>query len=227
MLLRSLIGRATGPGNSRDPGCRLWPQATQQACSDEAETTRFDAPGRREWRHLHDGAGPLAEEEEPSRAVGPTCKSAEPLNWQDQRCDFGDQDAKFYEDMARGVPLGVVGEMPRTPAVRQRGTWHSLRTVANDSSVQTRLDVILKQMSSRRTRQAMYADKLLLVAQRQYRSRSRRTLSGSRTTVCALGISSASQGWDIHAVMHHFAAKQVPHFMLLFDAQGPPTGTGP
>ena len=48
--------------------------------------------------------------------AAPTCKSAEPLNWQDQRCDFGDQDAEFCEDMAEVTLWGL---WVRRPALRR------------------------------------------------------------------------------------------------------------
>ena len=95
-----------------------------------------------------------------------------------------DPDAEFYEDMARGVPLGVVGEMPRTPAVFEEKTaWNVAppeegqvaRSMANYSTAQARLDVILKQFEEDVAEdmmvrvplsmaEAKYGDKLLVAA---------------------------------------------------------------
>ena len=161
----------------------------------------------------------------------------------------GDPDAEFYEDMARGVPLGVVGEMPRTPAVFEEKTaWNVAppeegqvaRTVTNYSSAQARPDVILKQFEEDAAEDMMvrvplskakakYGDKLLVAAlgaiQKSVEENTFRIIhDGTHGVMANNRIRPRDQlrypgVGDIQAVMHQLAAKQVPHFMLLFDVR--------
>ena len=111
----------------------------------------------------------------------------------------GDPDAEFYEDMVRGVPLGVVGEMPSTQAMFEVKTaWAAGCHAADDMIVR----VSLSKAKGKSGTSCWWG------GWEQYRSQSRRTLSDQ---LRHLG--------DIQAVMHHLAAKHVPHFMLLFDVR--------
>ena len=151
----------------------------------------------------------------------------------------GDPDAEFYEDMARVVPLGVVGEMPRTPAVFEEKTACA-RTVTNYSSAQARPDVILKQFEEDAAEDMMvgvplskakekYGNKLLVAAlgaiQKSVEENTFRIIhDGTHGVMANSRVRPRDQlrhpgVGDIQAVMHQLATKQVPHFMLLFDVR--------
>ena len=139
------------------------------------------------------------------------------------------------EVMARGVPLGVVGEMPRTPAVFEEKTaWNVAppeegqvaRTVTNYSSAQARPDVILKQfeedaaedvmVTSRRPRRCTGTVNTEVGRGEHVQDHPRHARSDGEQPHTPSGSASLP---DIQAVMHQLAAKQVPHFMLLFDVR--------
>ena len=104
------------------------------------------------------------------------------------------------------------------------------RSMANYSSAQARPDVILKQFKEDAAEDMMVGVTLSLVAalgaiQKSVEENTFRIIhDGTHGVVANNSIRPRDQlrhpgVGDIQAVMHHLAAKQVPHFMLLIDVR--------